>query len=60
MRPLYVTALVTAATWEAWRWYLARVTAAPDEAPTRLLHPAADCFTPSRRCPPAEAPTATS
>lgn len=32
MRPLYVTGLVAAATWEAWRWYLARVAAAPDEA----------------------------
>ena len=37
MRPLYVTALVAAATWEAWRWYLARVTAAPDEAAALVL-----------------------
>jgi exosortase/archaeosortase family protein len=37
MRPLTVTALVAAATWEAWRWYLARVAAAPDEAAALVL-----------------------
>jgi exosortase/archaeosortase family protein len=32
MHPLLLAALVTAATWDAWRWYLARVAAAPEEA----------------------------
>jgi exosortase/archaeosortase family protein len=32
MQPLYVTGLVAAATWDAWRWYGARIADAPDEA----------------------------
>ena len=32
MHPLLVAALVTAATWDAWRWYLARVWATPEDA----------------------------
>jgi exosortase/archaeosortase family protein len=37
MQALYVPLLVAAAMWEAWRWYLARVTAAPEEAAALLL-----------------------
>jgi exosortase/archaeosortase family protein len=32
MRPWWITGLVAAATWDAWRWYLGRVAAAPEEA----------------------------
>jgi exosortase/archaeosortase family protein len=32
MRALYLTGLVAAATWDAWRWYVLRIAAAPDEA----------------------------
>ena len=32
MHPLLAATLVTAATWDAWRWYLARVAATPEEA----------------------------
>src|SRR5262245_65081708 len=32
MHPLLVTALVTAATWDAWRWYVQRVWESPEEA----------------------------
>jgi exosortase/archaeosortase family protein len=35
--PLLLAALVTAATWDAWRWYLARVSAAPEEAAALAL-----------------------
>ena len=37
MQSLLLAALVTAATWDAWRWYLARVAAAPDEAAALAL-----------------------
>jgi exosortase/archaeosortase family protein len=37
MHPFLVCALVVAATWDAWRWYLARVWAAPEEAATLVL-----------------------
>src|SRR5262245_64401194 len=37
MHPLLLAALVTAATWDAWRWYLARVAAAPEEATALAL-----------------------
>jgi exosortase/archaeosortase family protein len=37
MHPLLLAALVTAATWDAWRWYLARVSAAPEEAAALAL-----------------------
>ena len=37
MHPLLLAALVTAATWDAWRWYLARVAAAPEEAAALAL-----------------------
>jgi exosortase/archaeosortase family protein len=37
MHPLLLAVLVTAATWDAWRWYLARVSAAPDEAAALAL-----------------------
>ena len=37
MHPLLLAALVTAATWNAWRWYLARVAAAPEEAAALAL-----------------------
>jgi exosortase/archaeosortase family protein len=37
MHPLLVTALVVAATWDAWRWYAARVWAAPEEAAALAL-----------------------
>jgi exosortase/archaeosortase family protein len=32
MHPLLVSALVMAATWDAWRWYCGRVWSAPEEA----------------------------
>jgi exosortase/archaeosortase family protein len=32
MHPLLVSALLTAATWGAWRWYLERVWSSPEEA----------------------------
>ena len=32
MPPLLVATLVAAATWDAWRWYVARVSASPEEA----------------------------
>jgi hypothetical protein len=32
MHPLLVQAVVIAATWDAWRWYFARIAAAPEEA----------------------------
>ena len=32
MHPLLAATLVTAATWDAWRWYFARVAATPEEA----------------------------
>ena len=34
MHPLIVQAVVIAAGWDAWRWYVARVTAVPEEAAT--------------------------
>src|SRR5215831_10727811 len=37
MHPVLVCALVVAATWDAWRWYVARVWAAPEEAATLVL-----------------------
>ena len=37
MHPLLVAALVMAATWDAWRWYLGRVSAAPEEAAALAL-----------------------
>ncbi len=37
MHPLLLAALVAAATWDAWRWYLARVSAAPEEAAALAL-----------------------
>ena len=32
MHPLLLSALVMAATWDAWRWYCGRVWSAPEEA----------------------------
>lgn len=32
MHPLLAATIVTAATWDAWRWYFARVSATPEEA----------------------------
>ena len=32
MQPAAVTLLVLAATWDAWRWYVRRVAATPEEA----------------------------
>jgi exosortase/archaeosortase family protein len=32
MHPLLVAIVVAAATWDAWRWYVARVSASPEEA----------------------------
>jgi exosortase/archaeosortase family protein len=32
MQPLVVAMVVAAATWDAWRWYVARVSASPEEA----------------------------
>ena len=37
MHPLLATALVTAASWDAWRWYALRVAAAPEEAASLAL-----------------------
>jgi exosortase/archaeosortase family protein len=37
MHPLLALALVTAATWDAWRWYFSRVAAAPEEAASLAL-----------------------
>jgi exosortase/archaeosortase family protein len=37
MHPLLVLALVASATWDAWRWYFARVAAAPEEAAALVL-----------------------
>jgi exosortase/archaeosortase family protein len=37
MHPLLVATLVLAATWDAWRWYISRVAAAPDEAAALAL-----------------------
>jgi exosortase/archaeosortase family protein len=37
MHPLLVSALVVAATWDAWRGYFGRVAAAPEEAATLVL-----------------------
>ena len=37
MHPLVVLALVATATWDAWRWYLGRVAAAPEEAAALVL-----------------------
>ena len=37
MHALLLAALVTAATWDAWRWYLARVAAAPEETAALAL-----------------------
>jgi len=37
MHPLMAAALVLAATWDAWRWYLGRVSAAPEEAASLAL-----------------------
>jgi exosortase/archaeosortase family protein len=37
MHPRLASALVTAATWEAWRWYASRVAATPEEAASLAL-----------------------
>ena len=37
MHPLLATALVMAATWDAWRWYISRVASAPEEAAALAL-----------------------
>jgi exosortase/archaeosortase family protein len=37
MHPLLVSILVVLATWDAWRWYLGRVSAAPEEAAALAL-----------------------
>jgi exosortase/archaeosortase family protein len=37
IHPLLATALVMAATWDAWRWYVSRVAAAPEEAAALAL-----------------------
>jgi exosortase/archaeosortase family protein len=37
MHPLLASALVMAAGWDAWRWYLSRVAAAPEEAAALAL-----------------------
>jgi exosortase/archaeosortase family protein len=37
MHPLLVFALVATATWDAWRWYFGRVSAAPEEAAALVL-----------------------
>jgi exosortase/archaeosortase family protein len=37
MHPLLVLALVSAATWDAWRWYFGRVASAPEEAAALVL-----------------------
>jgi exosortase/archaeosortase family protein len=35
--PFVISALVLAATWDAWRWYVARVATAPEEAAALVL-----------------------
>jgi exosortase/archaeosortase family protein len=37
MHPLLASALVMAASWDAWRWYVSRVAAAPEEAAALAL-----------------------
>jgi exosortase/archaeosortase family protein len=37
MHPLLVATLVMAATWDSWRWYVSRVSAAPEEAAALAL-----------------------
>jgi exosortase/archaeosortase family protein len=37
MQPLLVAALVTVATWDAWRWYVGRVWDSPEEATSLAL-----------------------
>ena len=37
MHPLFISVLVMAATWDAWRWYVERVSAAPEEAAALAL-----------------------
>jgi exosortase/archaeosortase family protein len=37
MHPLLVSTLVMVATWDAWRWYLARISVAPEEAAALTL-----------------------
>src|SRR5215831_7074789 len=37
MNPLLVCALVVAATWDAWRWYVERIWASPEEAAALTL-----------------------
>src|SRR5262245_57902617 len=37
MHPLLVLALVSPATWDAWRWYCGRVASAPEEAAALVL-----------------------
>src|SRR3954468_20192246 len=37
MHPYLVTALVMAATWDAWRWYVQRVWQSPEEAASLAL-----------------------
>jgi exosortase/archaeosortase family protein len=37
MHPLFVSVLVTAATWGAWRWYIERIWAEPEETAALVL-----------------------
>src|SRR5882724_10424781 len=37
MHPLFISALVTAATWGAWRWYVERIWAEPEETAALVL-----------------------
>lgn len=37
MHPLLASTLVVAATWDAWRWYFGRVSAAPEESAALVL-----------------------
>src|SRR5215470_610349 len=37
MHPLFISVLVMAATWDAWRWYVERVSAVPEEAAALAL-----------------------
>jgi exosortase/archaeosortase family protein len=37
MHPLIMAVLVVAATWDSWRWYLARVASAPEDAATLVV-----------------------
>ena len=37
MHPLFISTLVTAATWGAWRWYVERVWSSPEEAAALML-----------------------